>query len=191
MCVICISPKGKAQPDFTTLFNMFSHNPHGAGYMYVKGGEVCIKKGFMYFPDYYRSIKKEGFTKDDVVIYHCRISTQAGVNKSMCQPFPFTDDLAKIRRLRISSDMGIAHNGIIQITSDGNKRYSDTALFIANILTQLIDDPMILDIIGDLIGSKMVFLRSDGSFKTVGKWTKKDGLIFSNLYFEPRVFYKG
>ena len=199
MCVICISEKGIKQPTKEVLKAMFNANPDGAGYMVARKGDVEIHKGFMDFQEFWANVSAEGFTKDDPVVYHCRISTQAGVNREMCHPFAFTSDIVKTKALDVICKLGIAHNGIIQLTTDRTDReYSDTAHFIAEYLPHIIrnpkdlHDPIVLTIIEELIRSKMAFLDGSGYIATVGHWTiDKSGLKFSNTNFRnTRKDYK-
>ena len=80
MCIICVSKSGVQQPTDTTLRAMFRRNPHGAGYMYARDGKVTIHKGFMNIEDFLSAVHAERFTPQDSVVYHFRISTQAGVS---------------------------------------------------------------------------------------------------------------
>ena len=196
MCVICISNKGVKQPNKETLKAMFSHNPDGAGYMVARNGKVEIHKGFMDFTEFWANVLDEQFTEDDPVVYHCRISTQAGVNREMCHPFPFTNDIVKTKVLDLTCKIGIAHNGIIQLTSNGDREYSDTAHFIAEYLPHIIrntDDlknPEVLTIINELIKSRMAIMDGSGYVATVGNWTTdKSGLMFSNNLFRGGYNY--
>ncbi len=91
MCIICISKSGVQQPIDTTLRAMFRRNPHGAGYMYARDGKVTIHKGFMNIEDFLSAVHAERFTPQDSVVYHFRISTQAGVNAAMTHPFPLSN----------------------------------------------------------------------------------------------------
>lgn len=195
MCVICISPKGVRQPSKEILKAMFEANPHGAGYMVARDGKVEIHKGFMDFTEFWANVQSENFTDDDVTVFHCRISTQAGVNREMCHPFAFTSDIVKTKALDVTCKLGIAHNGIIKMTSNGNREYSDTAQFIANYLPHIVhkrkdlENPEVLEIIERLIESKMVLLDGSGYVATVGKWFTEDGgLMYSNTYFKPRTY---
>ena len=83
MCIICVSRSGVRQPGEAAIRAMFLNNPHGAGYMVARGGRVEIHKGFMNLGDYLRAIRAECFTLQDSVVYHFRISTQAGVGPEM------------------------------------------------------------------------------------------------------------
>ena len=190
MCVICVSGKGVRQPSESEIRLMFRKNPHGAGYMVADGKSVRIEKGFMTVEDLLYSLKFEKFGKDDVVVYHFRISTQAGVNPQMTQPFPLTDELDYMKALAVKCRCGIAHNGIIPLTTDPReKEFSDTAMFIAFYLTELVTRPDdlhdkdVLADIEDLIQSKMVILDGTGELAYVGKFYDFGGLKCSNLYF--------
>ena len=190
MCVICISGKGVRQPSEREIRMMFRKNPDGAGYMVAEGKTVRIEKGFMNVTSLLRALKAEKFKKDDVVVYHFRISTQAGVNQEMTQPFPLSDELKHMKALSLTCQCGVAHNGIIPITTDPKEReYSDTAMFIAFYLSEMVhrpadlkDENILMDI-NDLIQSKMVLLDASGELSTVGKFYDYDGLVCSNLYF--------
>lgn len=199
MCVICVSEKGVRQPNEKEIRNMWNRNSHGAGYMFYNKEckSVEIHKGFMNIKDFMRAIENEHFTDDDVVVYHFRISTQAGVNPEMTHPFCFTNDLEMTKVLDARTSLGIAHNGIISMTSTHNKDYSDTALFIANYLPLIVKDKSdlqnqnVLDMINELISSKMVFLDDDGTITLVGNFIEeKNGLIFSNSSYQGYDTYK-
>jgi len=192
MCVICVSHKGIRQPNEDEIRNMWTSNPHGAGYMFVKDGRVELHKGFMELKDFMRSVQSEKFTDDDVVIYHFRISTQAGVCPEMTHPFPLSEDLKDMKLLDCTCSVGIAHNGVIKLTSCKNDEYSDTALFITEYLPMLIrdtadiTDKRVKKTIKALADSKLVLLNGSGDVTIIGDfWANNDGLLFSNKSFLP------
>ena len=113
MCIICVSKSGEQQPADTTLRAMFRRNPHGAGYMYARDGKVTIHKGFMNIEDFLSAVHAERFTPQDSVVYHFRISTQAGVNAAMTHPFPLSNQPRMMRALDLTCRCGIAHNGVM------------------------------------------------------------------------------
>ena len=189
MCVICASPKGTRQPSISEIKSMFWRNPDGAGYMYARDGKVFIHKGFMDLSDFLNAIKSEHFTAKDSVVYHFRISTQAGIDPTMTHPFPLSNQREVMKALDVHCGCGIAHNGIIQLTTDPNeKEYSDTAIFIADYLSSILTnptdlhDPEVLDLIRCLIGSKMAILDGSGYIATVGQFVNERGLLYSNLH---------
>ena len=190
MCIICVSEKGVKQPGKELMRRMFQANPHGAGYMVAEGGRVRISKGYMDFESFWDAVSREGFGKNDAVVYHFRISTQAGVKPSMTQPFPFTSKIKNTKALDCISDLGIAHNGIIQLTTDKNdKEYSDTARFIADYLSVWITSRKdftdeFLDELADFTNSRFAFLDGRGDVYYSGEFIEDyDGLMFSNASY--------
>lgn len=198
MCIIAISDKGIRQPNDSEFREMFTSNPHGCGYMFARDGKVYVHKGFMNYKEFCKAVASEHFTDDDVVVYHFRISTQGGVNREMTQPFAFTNNIVKTKALDVRANIGIAHNGIIPLTTDHtDKEYSDTAHFIAEYLPNLfkktadIHNPFLLDIIEEVIKSRMCFMDGYGLIETVGSgWITDDsGIIYSNSsYKAPKQF---
>ena len=196
MCVICASPKGTRQPSLSEIKRMFYRNPHGAGYMYAREGKVVIHKGFMNLGDFLNALRKEHFTAADSVVYHFRISTQAGVNPEMTHPFPLSNQREDMKALDVICGCGIAHNGIIRLTSDpDNKRYSDTAIFITDYLSKIIRkkadlrDPVTLELIWQLAKSKFAIMDNSGYVATVGHFIDDHGLLFSNDSYQTGWWY--
>lgn len=196
MCIICVSEKGIRQPDKELLRTMFSRNPDGAGYMVAENGKVRISKGYMTFNEFWNEIKRQDFSADDVVVYHFRISTQAGVQPSMTQPFPYTSNLKNTKVLDCLADLGIAHNGIIRAFSDPfDKEYSDTAHFIAEWLTETVKkktdlSDKFLDALASATYSRFTFLDGKGVVKYSGNFIEDmDGLKFSNMSYLTRTTF--
>ena len=187
MCIICVSPRKVRQPSLATIKTMFLRNPHGAGYMFARAGIVHISKGYMDVESYIEALRAEHFTAKDAVVYHFRISTQAGVNPAMTHPFPLSNKLAHMKALDVECRCGVAHNGIIRLTTDPtNKEYSDTALFIADYLSEIIrcsedlKDDGVLKLVHRLVGSKLAIMDASGYVATVGSFINEKGLLFSN-----------
>jgi len=190
MCIICVSKKGVYQPGEYYIRNMFMRNPHGAGYMYARDGKVHISKGYMDVDEFLLAVASEGFTDEDAVVYHFRISTQAGVNPYMTHPFALSNRLEHMKALEVTCPCGVAHNGIIRLTSDPtNKEYSDTALFITQYLSNIIRNPRdlhsrkVLNQVWDLAQSKFAIMDGSGYVATVGEFINRFGLLFSNYSF--------
>lgn len=195
MCVICVKPSGVKMPTYQEIKNMWERNPDGAGYMISRDGYVKIRKGFMDLSSFIKAIVEEKITIQDVIIMHFRISTQGGINGEMTHPFALSDRLEDMKELNVLTDIGVAHNGIIRMTSDGDKEYSDTAKFIANYMSKIIRskddiyDTNIQKIIEKLIDSKMAILTNDGKYVLIGDFIEKDGLYFSNMYHDVEYSY--
>ena len=194
MCIICVSPTGVRQPSINTIRTMFMRNPHGAGYMYARDGKVHIRKGFMNIGEFLRAIKYERFTEADPVVYHFRISTQAGVGPAMTHPFPLSNHPEHMKALAVNCPCGIAHNGVIKLTSDPtNTEFSDTATFILEYLSDIIHsrtelkNPTVHKLIYQLAQSKFAMMDGSGYIATIGPFIDRNGLLFSNHSFEmPR-----
>ena len=196
MCIICVSLKGIHQPTDTALRTMFRRNPHGAGYMVARDGKVIIHKGFMNLEDYLRAVHSERFTAEDSVVYHFRISTQAGVSPEMTHPFPLSNQPRRMRDLDMVCSCGVAHNGIIRLTSDPtNTRYSDTAVFITDYLARIVRKPAdlrnqaVLDHVYQLAQSKFAIMDGSGYVATVGNFINDHGNLYSNESYKIRSVY--
>ena len=193
MCVICVSESGKRQPTQNELHAMWISNPDGGGFMFVdkKTNKVQIRKGFKSFKEFYEAVKAKGFDEDDVVVYHFRIATQAR-QLEMTHPFPLSNNESMLKRFNVSCSIGVAHNGIIMRTSNGNKEFSDTALFIRDYLTKIIkdindlEDSDLLKIIEYYAGgfNKIVMLSKNGTLAYTGDWIEFEDLKVSNTYFK-------
>ena len=135
MCIICVSKPGVRQPDENTIRTMFYRNPHGAGYMFARDGRVEIRKGFMRLDEYLRAIREERFTAADSVVYHFRISTQAGVNPEMTHPFPLSN-----RPARLCADAEVVDH----VVADSEVFLADGPQVIVQIHEALVDrDPAV------------------------------------------------
>lgn len=198
MCIICVSPARTRQPSISQIKTMFMNNPHGAGYMFAREGRVHIHKGFMDIDSFLSAVKAEHFTAKDSVVYHFRISTQAGVNPEMTHPFPLSNRLPIMKALDVECPCGVAHNGIIRLTSDTSQReYSDTALFITRYMAWMVHglddlkDAQLLNRIERLAGSKLAIMDGSGYIATIGHFINERGLLFSNdSYQELRWRYR-
>lgn len=194
MCVIAVSPSGCKQPKEKDFRLMWNHNPHGAGIMWCEHDKVYIQKGLMTFDDFMDYVHYFRFTPADPVVYHFRISTQAGTGPEMTHPFPLTADPSEHLKLSPKPcDIGVAHNGIIALTSDpSEKTFSDTSLFIQKYMTKIIRSPAdlesqeIINMVYYLARSKFALLRADGKIATVGEFYKQPGnYLVSNEFYKP------
>lgn len=192
MCVIVYKPKGVAFPSKSTLKTCFENNPDGAGYMLAVGGLVLIEKGFMNFSAFYKALKRTRKQYGDNVPYvmHFRITTQAGTRPDCCHPYPLSDDMVELRKLKNTALIGVAHNGIISLTTDRwntTVTYNDTMKFITDYLTLIIDRPdwytdsNKIKLITRLCESKLAILDKSGRCDLIGEgWLEHDGVMYSN-----------
>lgn len=190
MCVICVKEKDVLFPSKQTLENCFFNNNDGAGFMYVHEGKVHIKKGLMTFETFYEalSLAREKTGDKAAYVMHFRISTQ-GFNKECTHPFPLSSKMCNLKKLKGNCTIGIAHNGILKLTSDGSHTYSDTMKFITDFLSLIIDsksfynDPKKLTLIERLSeNNRLAILDNDSHITMTGEgWVHdKDGCYYSN-----------
>lgn len=197
MCVIVYKPKGIDFPSVKTLEECFKRNSDGAGYMLPLNNSVVIRKGFMSLNDLFNDIYNFGTSnnidfKETPYVLHFRIQTQGGIKKELCHPYPLTRAYTHMRELYTESKFGVAHNGIISLTTSPlATHYNDTMTFIKEYLFDIIKndlhwykDPFKAKLIQGLIGhfNKLAIMGADGFTKLIGKFYKNtDGCYYSNL----------
>lgn len=191
MCIAVYKPAEQPFPSKRILENCFENNPDGAGFMYADKGQVFIRKGYMEFDDFYKSLQKSAYLRGEDLPYvlHFRISTQGGNRADCTHPFPLTSKMADLRKLKCCTDIGIAHNGIISLTSEQNKSkitYNDTMKFITDYLSLIISDQNFykekkrLKLIEKLSESKLAILTADGHCELIGDWINDKNIFYSN-----------
>lgn len=200
MCVICAKPQGAKFPTMETFEAMWARNPHGAGFMYARDGKVFIRKGFMTLDDLLEAIEDSELKESESVVFHFRISTQAGITPTMTHPFPVSRNYRDMEALEATARIGFAHNGIIARTSCNSKRFSDTALFVTRYVSELLRKPddvenfALLDAIEALApNNRFAIMNGEGKIAFVGDFSKKNGCFYSNLYHEksPEKWLEG
>ena len=94
--------------------------------MVANESSVEIHKGYMGFRSFWRALRTARTLYGDNAAYvmHFRISTQGGVRQDGCHPFPLSKNMDDLRKLDTYADIGIAHNGIIDLCSDWGSTYA-------------------------------------------------------------------
>ena len=195
MCIIVAKKRGLQLPGKETLRNCFNYNSDGAGLMYNYGGEVHIEKGFMDFNSFYKRLteldERLDLTQSDLAL-HFRISTSGLVDKGNCHPYPISTETDQLRNLKLTTDIGMVHNGIIQKHIPEPKSVlNDTQTFIKNFVhgmyqanNQFLALESNLKALGEEAGSKLCFIDKDGMY-VIGQFIEeKDGILYSNSSYE-------
>lgn len=204
MCVIMSKPANVAFPEESILKNCWDNNPDMGGFMYALNGSVYIRKGYETWESFINALNETRKKTGDNIAYVChfRISTQ-GFDTSCCQPFPLSGKMANLKHLKCHCNIGVAHNGIIDLTSDRAKDYSDTMKFITDYLVNIIrgfdwhKDSRNIKLISNLIeGSRLAILDKTGFCKLLGKgWIIDNGVAYSNSTYsfkkvvQPKKYY--
>jgi len=200
MCIIVYKPLNVAFPTKKTLKTCFDNNSDGAGFMYAVNNKVYIEKGFMGFKSFHKALKQVRMNYGDDIPYvlHFRISTQGGTKQELCHPYPLSSKMEDLKKLNYSADIGIAHNGIIDLTTSyyAKTDYNDTMKFITDYLSLIIKnrnfykDEDTLTLIERLVDSKLAILDGSGRCTLIGTFTEDSGLYYSNsTYKEAKTTY--
>jgi len=201
MCMIIIKEQGVEAPTLATIQNAFRDNADGAGYAILRAGEkvLSLRKGLMSVGSLISSLTYADIKKDDLALYHFRLATNGEVSKGNCHPFPLSNSVSELRKVRGEYDQVMAHNGILDNTTFGNYEgdaLSDTMLFVRDILSEpCIKDNLELPAIEELIdayvdGSRVVIVSADGTLRRYGGWYVDDeGLLYSGFMVSPGRMY--
>lgn len=199
MCIIASKPAGVDMPRDKYIENMFVNNPDGAGLMFAYNNRVYIEKGFMTlsaFKDKLAELDMLYGLKTLPLVMHFRITTHGGTKPENCHPFPVADSVGLLKKLKSNTDLGVAHNGIIDITPR-KKDISDTMEYILSQLAPLkrgmpkfYENKALLEMIYNAIDSKMVFMNSKGNLVHIGDFREEDGIKYSNgsYSYEKKMF---
>ena len=202
MCIAIAKPIGVEIPNDDILTNCFNNNPDGAGFAFNHNNEVVIRKGYMKLKDFLDAFHKydEKFNfKNRGVLIHTRITTHGGTNPQMCHPFPINSDEGALKKIEYCSPFAIVHNGIISLTSGEatkKKDMSDTAIFVQKYLTKIaknknwFNNKANIELIEELIDSKMAVLNGKGKIIMTSGFTEDNGIFYSNSSYKENRYKK-
>lgn len=192
MCIIVSKAKGIKTPDGKTLLKCFENNPDGAGIMWSENGAVHIRKGFMNYAGFYGFVDELGNRldlTDTALVMHFRITTHANTSPQNCHPFPLSRKISHLKRTEITTDIGVAHNGIIPIKCI--PKLSDTQTYVVkrlsaikNIQPDFYTNDYVMQKIENDIQSKMCFLTANEEIYTIGKFVEDNGVLYSNHSYQ-------
>lgn len=200
MCIAIGKPIGQKIPSDEILTNCFINNPDGAGFAFNLNGEVIIRKGYMKLDSFLKAIHdcdKKYNLKDKGVLIHTRITTHGGTNPSMTHPFPICSDEGALKKIEYRSPYAVVHNGIIPLTSYEASRktgMSDTAIFVSKYLTKIAANKNWfnvkenIELIADLIESKMAILNGSGKIIMTAGFIEDNGIFYSNTSYSDNYY---
>lgn len=189
MCVAIIKPRGAVLPPVSSMYDMFSRNPDGAGFAWSDGtGGVNWKKGY-FNPTRWIEDAIRKCTIDRSALLHARIATRGSVCKGNTHPFPITRNQSMMTAERGTSERGVmVHNGMININVVMPDA-SDSMQFAHNMAAtgaykKIRKDKQLLNTIETHVSNgKIAILYPDGDYIAMGKWIfdKGSGCYFSNM----------
>ena len=208
MCIIVAKPKGVKMPKNEIFRNCFMNNDDGAGLMYAnpKTGMIEIEKGFMTWSSFETRLEELKSKYDDFedmnFVAHFRIGTQGKNDEHTCHPFPISSKDKLLRKVRLTTDMGFVHNGILSDYSNRSYDYktrtyttkqsllSDTQLFIKHQLNSykslnrnFLKNKQVRDFIARYASensSKFAFIDKGDNLYLFGSFTEDEGVYYSN-----------
>ena len=195
MCIIVAKEKGKKLPTKRIIETCFRNNSDGAGLMYVKDNQVIIDKGYMNFNDFYNRIKelKREFASDltdRAIVFHFRIGTSGENDKQTTHPFPISKNEKDLRALKITTNVGMVHNGIISgYTYDST--LSDTQTFIRDYVSvfkeldkKFYKNDRVMQLLKETANSKLCFLDNKENIYYLGEFIKDNDIVYSNSTYK-------
>jgi len=151
--------------------NAMQNNDDGWGFVArLRSGEMVVRRGIGGYDSFANAI--EPYAEAQMAI-HFRMATHGSVRKGNCHPF------------MISPTLAVVHNGVIPIEQNVDKDRSDTWHFVELILKKFhairkdfwMRQEFKFTIEAATSGSKLVFLRSDGTWgiynEGYGHWIDK------------------
>lgn len=183
MCVILYKP-ANISVTRKTLKQCWNANKDGGGFMWAWDGILFIEKGYFGFRKFYKAFRtNERMYPKAAFVLHMRITSSGKTNVENCHPFYANK----------GCNIGVAHNGVLLKLTDLVSDYSDTYIFVKDILQKLPHDYLQNEALKVLLEdyckgnfSKMVFMDRLGSVfianEAAGEWN--DGIWFSNNIFK-------
>lgn len=188
MCVIIVM-KDK-MPTIDVLKQCEDRNPHGGGISWVKNGVVKFKKGIGHKEIYNIAKNSEGHC-----VAHFRISTVGGQPKELCHPFPVSEKCSDA--ISGESDAVLFHNGhwsnweehmlgmaIYRGETYPGGKWSDSRAMA------WICSKTKWDFLEMICSDQRVAIHTKEKVHMWGDFKKKDGILYSNLNWEPYDYYK-
>lgn len=164
---------GLRLPHRSILDRCATLNPHGFGF----ATKDRVFKTLSY-EEFKRELKTIG--KDETAILHFRYATHGSIKADNCHPF--RDD---------ETGIAFAHNGILNITPQGDMTDSETAF--RNILVPTIkehgfgSDRFITTTYNIIGASRFAFIDKNGDYSLYGSFVHHKGLWYSNRNFLPYI----
>ena len=186
MCLIIVKSQEQTF-DNDILLAGHLRNPHGMGFCYHDGKRVIIRRYFD-FDEFERDINQ--YTPDRPSFVHFRYKVSGQISYGNTQPLPVTRGNKPYNKRVIKTRLAIADNGICQLSTMTKKqlsRYSDTRIIAQTILPNYGNNyAAFLNKIIAVVSSRFVTMDGGGEVQTFGKFYEVDGLLYSNLLWQPQ-----
>jgi len=199
MCLIVTKPKGMPLPSRKRLRKWFNAYPDGFGMAFQYQDKVRILKGAMTISEMCQLIaqmKRElGETKiEDIdIVIQYRVAFTGSVVPKYCHPFPITASQEELDGLDVTTDIALAHNGVIweynQMQYNYQTDINDAQEFIKDFLVDMgvaVLNPSVQRLIEEYTYSKFALL-TNADIVYIGEFIKDSGYYYSNGgYMAPK-----
>jgi len=186
MCLIVYQPKGDAVLPSSEIRDAWCSNPDGAGYMFVREGELVFRKPFFKYRSFKRHYRRD-FSRwgaESPFVLHFRYATHGPKTSINTHPHSLAE-----------GKVGLVHNGVFPWIPE-DKTISDTVHFcrmLGDVSAQSLMSREFCDYLEDEIQwNKVVLLDSTGEVRilneTFGHW---EGDRWFSCMTAPRTVYYG
>lgn len=190
MCILFY--KSSTDADVITeemLRDMWSSNPHGAGFAFRKTidkGNWAVTKGFMTLTDmldFWETIHD-----CEEIVGHLRYATHGEKTRYNCHPFALAATLEESTSLNPVDGLAelFFHNGVLH--EFGSHNVSDSADFCVRVLSRM--DHISRLMIMESVEGKFAYIDTDGKVHLVGDFSEyMKGLTVSNKYWDKSKMF--
>lgn len=184
MCIIIYKPRGVELPQERYLYNSFSNNPDGCGFMYPEGNGVRIKRGFMDYESFKHEIFQIPNVKDIDVVIHFRWATHGSVVPKNTQPIPITTSYSEIEKTDTFSEFGFTHNGVmgwLQGTPEDMKHDISDSIIFGRLIAELreVDIKLIYKLLKTFGRGQRYALMNTYETRLYGDYHEHEGCFYS------------
>jgi predicted glutamine amidotransferase len=180
MCIAILKTKKGIITD-EALINSFNSNSDGSGIAYTIKGKLVIEKGIFDVQSFVEAVRRAEKLCDNNMLIHCRIGTSGHKDANNTHPF------------RVSDNVCLIHNGILDVDVPKNSTINDTQIFIRDYMTEITDKDLINNkgvktLLEAYIGTynKFVLLDNKGNYNIInekqGHWV--EGVWYSNYSYK-------
>ena len=199
MCVAIYKPAKVKLPSLDILRQCWETNPDGAGFALPTLDNprhaFHIRKGFMTWEAFEKAVHDFRLAEcEGDLLLHFRIATHGGISPGNTHPFPVTEEIKYLKHTNILTNSVLIHNGVLPI-KPGCDDISDTMELCRRLSVFTGKLPEALKLLDGFIGGNKIALMLPGKVHLAGRWTKIDGVYFSNTHwqnywgFEDNLFY--
>ena len=195
MCLIVGKPVGAPIPGRKKLKHYFNCHPDGFGVSFQYKGAVRTIKGAMTIKEMFkllntiRCLIQPKKPEDIDMLLQWRRAITGSVSRKFCHPFPVVAEQEQLDSLDTSSELALAHNGVIwdynklshpEISEDINDAQEFIKDFVVG-LGQAVFNPSVQKLIEAYTKSKFALLSSEGLYY-IGDFIEENGCFYSNMY---------